>query len=409
MSERSFAKPLLIQNDNTRSLERIQFDDDFRDEDWLQSLLYEHPEILPFDELDPLFRDSVPLAREVESGSGPIDIVYGNDDGLITLVETKLWRNPGSRREVVAQLINYAAELTKMSYEDFASAIAYAAGSNDQSLKQRIQKGAKSFDEVRFHDGLTRNLKQGRFLLLIVGDGIREDVEGMREFLHRHPQMGFTLRLVEMAIYRLNPKSNDEIIVFPQVVAKTSEVVRAVVEVRGNQITVATPPESTEISGGGRFKSTPEQFFIELAKEVSPETVAAAKSVIEHAGDHRLTVQWMQGGPVFKYVDEETGNFYTLGQFHRDGDLRELFRLPSRCKESDIEIPDKVWIAYFEAIARLIPGASRQHGKYKTGKEWDDVVGQDDFCSLEPLLARKDEWLAAVAKTIADIREATKA
>ena len=32
-------------------------------------------------------------------------------------------------------------------------------------------------DEKQFNDALTANLRRGRFLLLIVGDGIREGVE----------------------------------------------------------------------------------------------------------------------------------------------------------------------------------------------------------------------------------------
>jgi hypothetical protein len=378
----------------------------FKDEAWLQQLLFEHPELIPFEELDPLFRGSIPLAREVESGSGPIDLVFGNADGLLTLVETKLWRNPGSRREVVAQLINYAAELTHMSYGDLGAAIAQADDAADDCLIQKMRSRLKGFDERHFHDALSRNLKQGRFLLLIIGDGIREDVDSMAEFLHRHPALGFTLRLVEMAMYRLDPASNEEIIVLPQIIAKTSEVLRAVVEIRGDRLVVETPAEIPP-SSGSRYKMTPEQFFAELSKEESAETVRALKTTIENASAHGLGVQWMQGGPVFKFI-HESGDFFTFGQFYRDGDLRELFRLPVRCKE--LSLPNQIWVDYFDAVVALIPGATRKHGRYSTGKEWDDVVGPDEeYISLAMLLSRKDEWFKAVDLAIAKIREALSA
>jgi hypothetical protein len=41
-------------------------------------------------------------------------------------------------------------------------------------------------DEASFHDAVSRNLKRGRFLILIVDDGIREGVEGMTEFLQQY-------------------------------------------------------------------------------------------------------------------------------------------------------------------------------------------------------------------------------
>jgi hypothetical protein len=52
-------------------------------------------------------------------------------------------------------------------------------------------------DEQHFHDALTANLRRGRFLLLIVGDGIREGVEAIAEYLQVHSGLHFSLGLVE--------------------------------------------------------------------------------------------------------------------------------------------------------------------------------------------------------------------
>jgi hypothetical protein len=56
-------------------------------------------------------------------------------------------------------------------------------------------------DEVAFNDALTANLRRGRFLLLIVGDGIREGVEAIAEYLQAHAGLHFSLGLVELPIY----------------------------------------------------------------------------------------------------------------------------------------------------------------------------------------------------------------
>ncbi len=402
MSKGQYSRPLIVEGDRATTLERIEFDDTPRNEDWLQDLLFTHPELVPFEELDPLFRNSVPVAREVESGSGPIDILYVNADGLLTLVETKLWRNPQSRREAVAQIINYAAVLSKTTYEELSQAVDETTESKKNLLVEAARSSVSSFDERRFHDGLSQNLRNGRFLLLIIGDGIREDVDDMAEFLSRQPNLGFTLRLIEMAMYRLKKGNTDAILVQPQIVARTREIERAIVRVEGNNVVVETLPEPIKevLGGSGRLKITSEQFYQQLADEVSPSSIEFVTWMVEHAPDHRLKVQWMQAGPVFKFF-HESGKFFTLFQFTKDGWLSALGYFVSRCRE--LELPDGIWIDYFDSTAALITGAARKHGKSKTGNEWDDVVIDDSSAPLDSLASKKVEWLAAVDLAIRQV------
>ncbi|MCC7020824.1 MAG: hypothetical protein IT332_13765 [Ardenticatenales bacterium] len=70
-------------------------------EDWLQQLLFEHPQLLPVAEIEPWFDGLLPVARELPTAAGPLDLLFINPRGYLTLVETKLWRNPTARREVV--------------------------------------------------------------------------------------------------------------------------------------------------------------------------------------------------------------------------------------------------------------------------------------------------------------------
>ena len=73
------------------------------DEGWLQSLLFETPEILPVGEFDQAFAPPTPLCRELPTAAGPIDLVYMSEQGRLSIVECKLWRNPEARREVMTQ------------------------------------------------------------------------------------------------------------------------------------------------------------------------------------------------------------------------------------------------------------------------------------------------------------------
>ena len=76
------------------------------DEDWLQRLLFETPEILPIGEIDPAFAPATPLCRELPTAAGPIDLAYMSEEGRLSIVESKLWRNPEARRgEDVKELV----------------------------------------------------------------------------------------------------------------------------------------------------------------------------------------------------------------------------------------------------------------------------------------------------------------
>src|SRR3546814_14315520 len=93
------AIPVLITNDNNRSvLTRIRLGNGLHDENWLQTLIHDHPAILPVSDIEPGFGDLIAAAREVPSGPGYIDNLYLTPPGAIVLVETTLWRHR-TRRE----------------------------------------------------------------------------------------------------------------------------------------------------------------------------------------------------------------------------------------------------------------------------------------------------------------------
>ena len=406
MSERQYASPVIVRDGKAVPLHRLAFDDDFHDEEWVQELLFAHPELLPFEELEPAFKGSIAIAREVESGAGPLDILFVNDDGFFTVVETKLWRNPQSRREVVSQLIHYAAELAKKSYEELCEAVsdAYESESSGDPLLGRLKACGHKVEQQHFHDAVSQNLRRGRFLLLAVGDGIQEGVEAMAEFLHGQPHLGFTMALVEMALFRFDPMKNDPLLVQPRIVARTREVKRAIIEMKGDgRMEVSTPPEEAT---HGRPIMTEDEFFRKLAVNVSPAEVAFARRVLlEEAPKHRLTVDWKkQGGPLLKYFDHGHDVFFTVGGFSCYGELTNHFYLWSRLDQ--LELPERLWTEYSDTLIRLIPGASRYHGRAKKLGDYEDVTFNDDAEPLRSLIEKQSEWFSAIDKLLKGIDQA---
>jgi len=217
-------------------------------ESWLQNLLVEHPDMLPVDEIASGFSPLVPAGTEIGCVSGSIDNLFISPSGGITVVETKLWRNPEARREVVAQIVDYAQALSTWTYEDLSGAVraAVAHDATDWSLYEHVQQSVSVQGQARptedaFVDQVARCLDEGRFLLLIVGDGIRRDAEAMVRFLQRAPQLHFTLALIEVAVYEL---PNGDRLLVPRTTARTEAISRAVVQVETRQ---GTPEGKVEV------------------------------------------------------------------------------------------------------------------------------------------------------------------
>jgi hypothetical protein len=149
MAVRQYGNPMLIENDIEKRLERVRADELGKSEDWLQELLFKHPGLLPIDEIEPAFSGPVSVARELRTRSGPVDLLCVNGRGHITLIETKLWKNPEDRRMVVGQIIDYAAQIAKWSYSDLVSAVRTATGSPEAdplmaAVETGIELGARA-------------------------------------------------------------------------------------------------------------------------------------------------------------------------------------------------------------------------------------------------------------------------
>ena len=83
--------------------------------------------------------------------------------------------------------------------------------------------------EASFHDTLSQNLSRGEILLLVVGDGIREELESMADLLASSANLSFHLELIELRLF--DRPDADGYLVVPHRVGRTREVERAVIRV----------------------------------------------------------------------------------------------------------------------------------------------------------------------------------
>ncbi len=402
MPERQFTTPLIIENDEAVSLDRVPFGEKSYTESWLRDLLWDYPSLLPVAEIEPVFDGLLPVARELQTPCGLIDLLFVNSDGMITIVETKLWRNPEARRKVVGQIIDYAKDLAKWSYSDLMKAVKANTQSTEQDSIASV--ACEDGDELQFMDRVSRNLRLGRFLLLIVGDGIREGVEEIANFLQQAPNLGFTLSLVEIALFRKGAGEKVPLFVQPRILARTVEVERAVVTLK-----VPVSPEDIEISTptiargpdaalGRRKNPTAAEFYEQLGETAGADVVAFVEWALQEGQKLGLKIEWKGTGPFLKYEDEENGKWKTVGSFGKDGRLGGGKTGP----------PKEFWYPYLDDLASFIPGASRRLGDWPSAKKYGTealLMENGQGVPLAGLAQHREKWLAAFRKLIANLEE----
>lgn len=225
----SYSRPLLMDGSRgAQLLERIPLGSNNEaafQEKWLQQALFKFPECLPVREIDAHIGQLIPVCMELQTGSGPADILYVTPTGQVVLVETKLWRNPEARRAVVGQILDYAKQLTSWTYEVLDENASRAANRPRGYLLSCLREYCPAADEAQFIDGVHRSLASGDFLLLIIGDGIQSGAESLVSFLERFGHMRFGLGLIEVAAFMT---ADGKTLLQPRILAKTEIIERTI-------------------------------------------------------------------------------------------------------------------------------------------------------------------------------------
>lgn len=227
MKQTAYGKPLFLNSNNQATpLNKVEADDELA----VQELIFNNPDCLPISDIDESYNPVTPVCMELNTTVGPLDILMISPNGELTIVETKLWRNPEARRKVVAQILDYAKELSNWTYEDLQREINKRLNKKGNTLYDLAKEAHEGLvpPESDFVDSVSRNLERGRFLLLIAGDGIREGAIGIAEFLSSAGHLNFTFAMVELNIYSAEGIGN---LIIPKTLVKTTEISKMTVEI----------------------------------------------------------------------------------------------------------------------------------------------------------------------------------
>ncbi len=360
------------------------------DEAWLQRLIASHPQALPIGEIEAYLEDAVPICLELATKAGPIDLLLVTPRGDIVVVECKLWRNPQARREVVGQIIDYAKELPRLTYEAFEAAIRKAepagGAERSQSLFHRASAHAEHIGEADFIDSVSRNLRRGRFLLLIVGDGIQEGVEQIADFLQQHAGMHFTLALVEVAIFHA---PGGGFLVQPRVVARTQMIQRGVVAFDDGHL-MLRPQAGPDAAKPGSGKaaapvSISEERLFESLEAKLPSSATQLRQMVAALDDRGAAPRFTAAYVILQgHAAGRTLTLAKIGAADASVWLEDVVAQATAAGRRDLGL------AYYQALAALVRDPATRSKK-------QDPTGSSGTAGLPlgDLLAQPAAWLAA--------------
>jgi hypothetical protein len=362
-------------------------------EAWLQRLIMRNRSLLPVDQIESAFNALVPICIELPMRCGFLDNLFLTPDGNIALVECKLWRNPEARREVVAQIIDYATEMSTWSYETLQAAVqrtkSLEGPDNEKRSLYELASANGDIDEASFHDAVSRNLKRGRFLLLIVGDGIREGMEGMAEFLQQHAGFHFTLGLIEIALFA----APDGYIAQPRIIAKTTNIERGIVMLDEGRMVVkpSTASQVSGINGGRKTSITQEEYFEQLKREF-PAIVPEINAFLDELADYHVMPEFGTDSMILRWRPGD-GKNWNLGTVTSHGNVWMDY-LGMQANSAGVLEPH---MAYLTQLAAIVPNAYIK--KTKTETSWN-VAYSGKSLTVDLLVApedRRKKWVQAIA------------
>jgi hypothetical protein len=239
----------------------------------LQALIAEHPEVLAGDD-DGDARAWLLVKREAgvaDTGDGPnrwsLDHLFLDHEGVPTLVEVKRSSDTRARREVVAQMLDYAANATAhWSVETVRTWFETECGRRGTSSDVALDAAFGAADEQIYWESVRTNLAAERIRLVFVADEIPPELRNIVEYLNR--QMSET-EVLAIEVKQYVDTDGERQTIVPRLLGQT-EAAKAIK------------------SGTGRAtRQWDEQSLLaELARRSGDEIAAIARSVIDWANEH---------------------------------------------------------------------------------------------------------------------------
>jgi hypothetical protein len=155
----------------------------------LQRLIARHPQMLAGDDSDDpagswlLVRREAAVYDEGDAASrGSVDHLFIDAEAIPTLVEVKRSTDTRIRREVVGQMLDYAANAAHWTVDTFRAWLEARCTAEGVDVEEVLS--AHTDDAVEFWEKVRANLAAGRLRLVFVADEVPPELRRVVEFLN---------------------------------------------------------------------------------------------------------------------------------------------------------------------------------------------------------------------------------
>lgn len=355
----------LIQ-DNCRLVEMKE--EPYESEDGLQKLLADYPSLLAGEQIDSaaprrwllVLREIAIPDSEDSAGRWALDHLFLDQDGIPTIVEVKRSSDTRIRREVVGQMLDYAANaVLYWSIEKIRAQ--FEANSNAEQLLMDFL-GNEEADIEKFWQQVKINLQLGKVRLVFVADKIPVELQRIVEFLNQ--QMNPT-QVLAVEIKQYVGQGLKTLV--PRVIGHTKNP-------------PTPPPEKRQWDASS--------FIKEIETKYSPEAAKVASLILEWSTIQRLQIQWGTG--------RTSGSF--APKVNHQGKIRTFFRIWTNAT---------VEILAYEPPFNLEDNKAELLNRFKSSV--GTSVSVNPYCWYIPFSALKDEivfrqFLSALAWAIHEIQ-----
>ena len=317
--------------------------EEFATEVNFQALLSKFPSLLVGDQIDPdeprrflLVKQETPIGHGDTVRRWSLDHLFLDQDGVPTLVEVKRRSDNRLRREVVAQMLDYAANFQSSWNADKLLATFKATCALDGTESQAVLTAFLDPDRDvdKFWSDVDRNIAAGKLRLLFVADDVPSELRRIVEFLNKYmtPTEVLAVELRQFAGQGLKT-------IVPMVFGQTEEAAGRKDPTRGERWTeerilaeceVKFPPAEAEaarailagmkqlgvplVYGTGRTSGS-----VSLGLKPRGMTINPAYLSTEGKGNVWLQLKHLDGKPVLGSLDERREIVRRFAQVENSG------------------------------------------------------------------------------------------
>lgn len=276
------AQVYVVHGTKTTPMNRVHCKDEDRE---LQALLYHNPNLLPGDQIRPEDpRRWLVVKREMavqDPGTGgdrwSIDFLFADQNAMPTFIECKRFLDTRSRREVIGQMLEYAANgqyyWNKSLLRLLAEQTAKERGADLETGFRQLESEIEDLDG--YFDAMERNLREGQIRLVFFLEEAPAELKSIVEFLNKQMERSEVL-IVEAKQYELDGVR----VVAPALFGYTEQARQVKRE--------AMPSTAARQWDEGTF-------FTELRSNVNEQEVAAIARLYDYCLRRGFAIKWGRG------------------------------------------------------------------------------------------------------------------